>query len=389
MPTEQMSPAANAYRAEHDDSSSNPGPENRVLAQLNPEIQTPPPTDHGDVPAFWYSFDLAKKRMQPGGWSRQVNIHDLPIAKQIAGVNMRLTSGSIRELHWHTAAEWSIMLTGNARITALDYNGKAYVDDVAAGDLWFFPEGVPHSIQGLGPDGCEFLLVFDDGAFSEYGTTLLTDWTAHVPKDVLSKNWSVPHEALDPLPDKELFIFPAELPGPLEEDLRHAAGTKGLSTQKFAFSMHAMPPTKQTAHGEVTIVDSKVFPSSKTIAAAHVRVRPGGLREMHWHPNADEWQYYIEGRARMTLFMNHANARTMDFRANDVGYVPRTMGHYIENTGDTDLIFLEMFRSDVYQDFSLSEWLSHLPPKLVLQHLGVSRETFDSIPRENRAVVPA
>src|SRR5258707_3699462 len=115
-------------------------------------------------------------RLEPGGWTRQVTVRELGVSKNIAGVNMRLNAGGVRELHWHKAAEWSYMLYGNARITAIDAQGRNFVDDVGVGDLWYFPAGIPHSIQGLGPDGCEFLLVFDDGEFDEDNTFLITDW---------------------------------------------------------------------------------------------------------------------------------------------------------------------------------------------------------------------
>lgn len=381
--------AGNVQQAEHDKSGSDPGPENKLLVIENVDSNTPPPTDHGDVPAFWYSFSLAHKRVEEGGWARQVNVKDLPISKEIAGVNMRLTAGGVRELHWHAAAEWSLMLYGNARLTAIDDQGRSYVNDVTAGDLWYFPVGIPHSIQGLGPDGCEFLLVFDDGNFSEFNTTLISDWLAHIPKSVLAKNWGVPESALKDLPKEELYIYQGDLPGSLEEDRKAAAGHNGPSPISFDFKMHSMRPTKTTHGGEVRIVDSKVFPISITVAMAHVVLKPGGLRELHWHPNADEWQYYIKGKGRMTLFINGAKGRTMDFQTNDVGYVPKTMGHYIENTGDTDLIFLEMFKANSYQDLSLSEWMAHTPPELVMQHLHISRETLASIPKIKPVIVPA
>jgi oxalate decarboxylase len=120
----------------------------------------------------------------------------LPVATEVAGVNMRLTPGGVREMHWHSAAEWAYMLKGLARITAIDQEGRAFQDDVGEGDLWYFPAGIPHSIQGLGDEGCEFLLVFDDGNFSEEETFLLSDWLAHTPKDVLAKNFGVPESAL-------------------------------------------------------------------------------------------------------------------------------------------------------------------------------------------------
>ena len=378
---------AEVRKAEHDPSAANAGPENAPLAAENLSSETPPPTDSGDVPAFWYSFSLAHKRQQEGGWARQVNVKDLPVSKDIAGVNMRLTSGSVRELHWHQAGEWALMLSGSARLTAIDANGRAYVNDVQKNDLWYFPAGTPHSIQGLGPDGCEFLLVFDDGNFSEFDTTLLTDWVAHTPKEVLAKNWGVPESALENLPTQEKYIFPAALPGTLAADRQAASENKPLSPVSFDFPMHTMAPTKKTDAGEVRIIDSHNFPVSTTIAAAYVVVRPGAMRELHWHPNADEWQYYIQGQARMTVFANSGKARTMNFNPGDVGAVQKSMGHYIENIGTTDLIFVETFKSDHYADLSLSDWISHTPPQLVMQHLNISRETLAAIPKDKLVVV--
>jgi oxalate decarboxylase len=376
------------YPTKNDRSASAPGPGNAQMDEQNPDSFLPPQTDAGGVQTFKYPFGIAHKRMQEGGWSREVTIRELAISKSIAGVDMRLTAGGVRELHWHTAAEWAIMLYGNARITGLDAEGKSFVDDVTEGDLWFFPTGIPHSIQGLGPDGCEFLLVFDDGGFSEYETVLLTDWMAHTPHEVLAKNFGVSEQAVQKMPRREKFIFQAAVPGPIEADRKSTAGSLGLSPVEFSFRTSQMPVTKKTKGGEVKIIDSSKFKASTTIAAAIVTVHPGGIRELHWHPNADEWQYYISGRGRMTLFATGGRARTMDFQAGDVGYIQRTLPHYVENTGDSDLKFLEMFKSSFYQDLALSEWLAHTPAELVMAHLGIDRATYDAIPKGEVVVMP-
>lgn len=339
------------YEPKADRKTSDPGPTNPVLDAANPDSNLPPPTDAGGVQTFKYPFSHAHKRLHSGGWSREVTARDLAIATTMAGVNMRLTAGGIRELHWHAAAEWAMMLYGTARITGIDSDGKSFVADVKEGDLWFFPTGIPHSIQGLGPDGCEFLLVFDDGNFSEYETALLSDWMAHTPPEVVAKNFGVSQKALANMPKSELFIFQAEVPGPLEDDRRIAAGALGPSPIDFAFRPSRIPPTKNNKGGEVRIIDSKTFKASTAIAAAIVTVKPGGLRELHWHPNADEWQYYFGGKARMTVFITGGRARTMDFETGDVGYIQKTLPHYIENTGTTDLKFLEMFKSSYYRTF--------------------------------------
>jgi oxalate decarboxylase len=365
---------------------TDPGPRNLARDAQNPDILVPPSTDHGTLPNLRFSFSDSHVRLESGGWTRQVTVRELGISTGIAGVNMRLNAGGVRELHWHKAAEWAYMLYGTARITAIDAQGRNFVDDVGVGDLWFFPSGIPHSIQGLGPDGCEFLLVFDDGSFDEENTFLISDWFKHTPMDVLAKNFGVNTSAFAGLrnPD-ELYIFPAPIPGPLASD--HIQGATAVP-HAFSHRMLAQQPIV-TSSGTVRITDSKVFPSSTAIAAALVEVNPGGLRELHWHPNTDEWQYYIEGQGRMGVFGASGQARTFDFRAGDVGYVPYAMGHYVENTGTTPLRFLEMFKSSYYADVSLDQWLALTPPELVEAHLGLDRRTIEALRKEKKPIVPA
>jgi len=376
---------------------SDPGPENKTLLEANPSANTPPFTDHGNPGPIWYSFDLAPKRMQGGGWTHQVTQRELPPSKDLAGVNMRLTAGSFRELHWHTANEWAIMLTGKARVSVMQPDGKMFIDDVEAGDLWYFPSGYPHSIQGLkgeGPtgdpasDGCEFLLVFDEGSFSEDDTFLLSEFLARTPPEILQKNTGWSRQVFDQLPPTELYIFEAPLPGRLEDDKRFLG--PNLETKiKYTFKMASMPPTGKSAGGETRVVDSTNFPVALNIAAAMVTIKPGGLREMHWHPNVSEWQYWMKGKGRMTVVTAEAKARTMDFNPNDVGFVPSMAGHSIENTGTEDLVFLEMFRTSRYQDISLNQWIARMPDKMAEAHLKLAARTIRSAPQDKHDLLPA
>ncbi|SHG45787.1 oxalate decarboxylase family bicupin [Bradyrhizobium erythrophlei] len=364
---------------------TDPGPRNVVRDRQNPDLLVPPSTDHGTLPNLRFSFSDAHVRQETGGWTRQVTVRELGISKDIAGVNMRLNAGGVRELHWHKAAEWAYMLYGTARITAIDPQGRNFVDDVGVGDLWYFPSGIPHSIQGLNPDGCEFLLVFDDGDFDEDNTFLLSDWFKHTPDEVLSKNFGVPGSSFAHMPDpSELYIFPAPVPEPLGSD-RVVGAVPGAPG--FSHKMLAQQPIK-TKSGTVRITDTSVFPASKTISAALVEVQPGGMREMHWHPNTNEWQYYIEGQARMGVFAASGQARTFDFQAGDVGYVPFAMGHYIENIGTTAVRFLEIFKNSYYADVSLNQWLALTPPELVQAHLKLDRQTLEAFHKEKSPVVP-
>jgi oxalate decarboxylase len=364
---------------------TDPGPRNLERDRQNPDVLVPPSTDHGTLPNLRFSFSDAHMRLESGGWTRQVTRRELGVSKDIAGVNMRLNAGGVRELHWHKAAEWAYMLYGTARITAVDAKGRNFVDDVGVGDLWFFPAGIPHSIQGLDPDGCEFLLVFDDGDFDEDNTFLITDWFKHTPSEVLGKNFGVPAALFDHTPDpSERYIFPAPVPGPLSSD--KIAGATAVP-QSFSHKLTAQQPVKAKS-GKVWISDSSVFPVT-TIAAALVEVDPGGMRELHWHPNTNEWQYYIEGQARMGVFGASGQARTFDFQAGDVGYVPFAMGHYIENTGTTPMRFLETFKSRYYADVSLDQWMALTPPELVEAHLKLEPEVMKALRKGKMPIVPA
>ena len=362
------------------------GPHNVPLEHENPNLLVSPRTDAGTVPNLKFSFAAARNRVLTGGWAREITTRELPVAKEIAGVDMRLKPGGIRELHWHKEAEWSYMLAGRARITLIDQEGRNFIDDVGEGDLWYFPPGIPHSIQAL-EEGCEFLLVFDSGDFSENETFLITDWFAHTPPEVLAKNFGVSQAAFADIPvdfEHSRYVFAGKVPGPLDEDAVDSPA--GAVPQTFSHRMLAQEPIK-VAGGQVRITDSSNFPVSKTIAAALVEVEPGGMRELHWHPNADEWQYYLAGKGRMTVFASGGKARTFDYQAGDVGYVPFAMGHYVENTGEETLRFLEMFRSDHFADVSLNQWMALIPPELVKAHLNIEQQTIAALSKEKPIVV--
>jgi oxalate decarboxylase len=374
--------AQNTAKAQQDHSFSKPAQQNYGLLKLNPSSDTAPPTDNGVVVPVWFSFDLTHRRVQEGGWTHQVTQRELPSSKDIAGVNMHVARGAFRELHWHQADEWALMLYGNARVTVFLPDGTIFVDDVEEGDLWIFPAGCPHSIQGTGEDGCEFLLVFNQAEFSEEITFLISDWLMHTPPDILEKNFGLDSDVIAKIPKADpLYIFPSTAPTTtLAEDQAHAEKhSKGKSALAYTFKASKMKPTYETAGGSARIIDEKIFPASKKICVGMLNIKPGAMREMHWHPNASEWQFWVKGKGRMTVFDAEGKARTQDFNANDVGYVPKMAGHYVENTGDEDILVLEMFATSEFQDISLRQWLRALPPNVASAHTNFSAEDLEKI----------
>lgn len=353
------------------------GPRNINRDKENPDIMVPPSTDHGTMANLRFSFSDAHQRLEEGGWAREITNRELPISEDVAGVNMALEPGAYREMHWHKEAEWGLMLYGNARVSGIDEFGRTFIDDVEAGDLWNFEAGVPHAIEAL-DKGCEFLLVFSEPDFSENNTFLLSDWLSHVPKDIVAANLKKSVGEIESFPPHQKYIFKANVPGPINEVI--PANSNGNVPSPFTFHMKDAKVIESEA-GRVRIVDVNSFPAATTISAAFVEIEPGGMRELHWHPKAAEWQYYIQGKARMGVFNSNGLARTFDFTAGDVGVVPVVAGHYVQNTGDEKLIFVEVFKHSTYSDISLNKWLATSPRQVVADHLNVTTKFVESLPQ--------
>jgi len=358
------------------------GPRDLLRDGQNPDMLVPPSTDYGLLPNLRFSFSDTHMKLKFGGWSREITKRELPISTAFAIVNMSLAPG-VREMHSHLQAEWAYMLVGSARVTAVDEQGRNFISDIHPGEGWLFPANVPHSIQGL-ENGCEFILLFDSGDFSESNTFSISELFAHFPKDVLSANFGVPENVFDSIPKEEQYIIYGGDPGSLEsQEVPSPFGKVPLS---YKHEMINLTPAVFPG-GTVRILDSQNFPACKTVAAALVEVEPGGMREIHWHTNADEFQYYLSGEARMTVFMPGPKARTFNYRAGDVGYVPVGAFHYVQNIGKEKLVFLEFFKSDHFSDISLAQWLAMTPNEVVKSCLNLPDDFISSINKARTPVV--
>lgn len=360
------------FTADPDNTSGVAGGTDHDTDRNNPDTLAPPSTDYGTVAQLKWPLSLSHNRLEDGGWARQQNDMNLPAATAAAGVQFKLAPYAYREMHWHSNGEWSYMFQGSARISVVNQNGQNYVADINQGDLWFFPEGVPHNIQAL-ENGCEFLLVFDSGTFNEDDTLLITELFAHLPKEVLAKNFNLPISAFNGTPDEQKYIFRGTNPGTLAS--QNITGPAGYSGVPYSYAFSKVP-FQQVQGGQLKIVDSTNFPPT-TLAAAEVIIEPGGIREIHWH-FVDEWNYFISGKARITVFESGA-ARTFDYQAGDVGYIPVSDGHYIENIGTEPVHMLEILKTPVFQDVSMGNWLALTSANTVMETLNIDQETYDGI----------
>lgn len=326
------------------------------------------------MPEIRYQLSKEPMKAYQGGRSNEATALNFPISKGIAGVNMYLKPGELRELHWHAnAAEWSYVLAGHCRVTVIDPQGRSEIKDFGPGDVWYFPRGHGHSIQGMGNEECHFILVFDSGYFSEFATFSMSDWIAQTPKEVLAKEFGMPVSAFDKFPKSEVYIAQ----GPVPTDMP-APESKNPPPLTHQYHLGAQAPSVVPG-GTFNVVSQKQFPISTTMTGAILKLKPLAIREMHWHPNADEWQYYIKGKARMTVFGSQGRKITREFEPGDVGYVPMGYGHYIESIGDEECEMLAVFNTGDYQEISLSQWLASNPSQLLQTNLGVTPEVVKGL----------
>lgn len=349
------------------------GEETSNNARINELVSIAEGTESLEMPEIKFELEKQPLSSYPAGFSHEVTAKNFPISKGIAGVSMTLKPGGLRELHWHAnAAEWAYILKGHCRITIIDPQGRTEIKDFGPGDVWYFPRGHGHSIQGMGDEECKFILTFDNGYFSEFSTFSISDWIAQTQSTVLSKAFGLSQAVLDKFPKKEVYMAQGTNPPPLDEKVN--ANYPPELTHRFKLSEQKPDVSKG---GTFNLVDQRKFPISTTMSGAVLTIKPDAMRQLHWHPNADEWQYYIRGHARMTVFGSKGRKITRDFGPGDVGYVPQGYGHYIETIGGDECEMLAVFNSGTYQEISLADWIKQTPKYLLETNFGLDAKTIE------------
>lgn len=339
-----------------------------------------------ELPTFKFALEKSKGKVDGGNFGKQATVEELPISKGIAGVSMRLEPGVSRELHWHaTAAEWAFVLEGRVRTTVIDPSGSSEINEFEPGDVWYFPRGHGHCLECLGDKPTHFILIFDNGYFSEFGTFSITDWIGHSSKALLAKNFGVPESTFDGFPKDEVYFTHGPIPPAIATPLQ---GGQVASPNTHRFQLLAQEPHSVYKHGREWRVGADRFPISQTITGVVLELEPGGLRELHWHPNADEWQYVIEGNFSDTLFGSHGRYRTETLEKGDVAYIPQGYGHSVENIGTKPGRMLIAFNTGHYEAVDLSTWMASNPTYLLADHFGKSKAVFEKFPKKRVFIGP-
>ena len=334
-----------------------------------------------DLPTFKFALEKSEGKVIGKSYGKEATVVQLPISKGIAGVSMKLEPGAMRELHWHaTAAEWAFVLEGRVRTTVIEPRGLAETNDFEPGDVWYFPRGHGHMLECLGNEPCHFILIFDNGYFSEFGTFSISDWIGHTPRPLLAKNFGLPESAFEGFPKDEVYFARGNVPP--EKHTTPLQGWK-LPPLTHKYQLLAQPPHHVFKGGREWRVDSAAFPISRTVTGVVLDLEPGGLRELHWHPTADEWQYVIDGNVSVTMFGSHGRYRTETMEKGDVGYIPQGYGHSIENVGNKPSRVLIGFNTGVYETIDLSQWIAGNPADVLATNFSKPAALFEKFPHQD------
>jgi oxalate decarboxylase len=263
------------------------------------------------------------------------------------------------------------VIKGQCRVTTIDPQDHSEVADF----VWYVPRGHGHSIQGIGNEDCLFVLVFDNGYFSEFGTFSISDWIGHTPPEVLEKTFGVPAQTFASFPNSEVYIAKGPVPPPVDP----APGSLNSGALSNRYRLLAQRPESYPG-GTNRLVSRREFPISTTMIGELMRIRAAACANRRWHPNADERQYYISGRARISVFGSHGRVGTEEFAAGDVGYVPQGSGHYIESAGSEELQLLIVLNDGSYRSISLIAWMASNPHLRLATNFRVSEAKFKDFP---------
>jgi oxalate decarboxylase len=326
------------------------------------------PRKPGEAPPFTASLDRAPLKQTSGGWAREITSRTLPIATSLAGAHLFVNPGGCREMHWHNSDEWALVLGGHGQVTAMDQTGDMEVVNVAPGDLWYFPRGHAHSIHTLGDQHLHAVLVFNDGLYAEHGTFGLSDWMSRMEPAELAQALGVAPGALAGLPIGETYIMQGAvlaLDGPQAQ-----AERPWPAERSHRYRLMDSKPGLATPGGMIYSATQARFPMT-AMAGLVTHLQPGAMQQLHWHTEANEWHYVIQGKVRFTLFGADKHLAVAELGPGDCAYIPANCGHTVQNQGENPSEVVSVLDSPRYDEVGLSDWLQQAPAHLLANNLGL------------------
>lgn len=332
-----------------------------------------------------YDLNRAPRKSFPGGSIQEQSATDFPASPTMASSLITLITGGVRGFHWHRGgAEYGTVLDGEILLTILDDQNRQENVTVSKGDVYYVPKGFGHSLACLGSTECKVLAVYDRGDTVESNALQMKDWIATQRSDILTKLLGVPGDELKKAADGVSLISLGE---PLTPGMIALRGILQPVVNSFAYKMTELAPVTYSG-GSFVQASIDQFANSRTMVGAFTRLKPGAVREPHWHPNADEWDFVLQGRARVTVFDGATSVGEVEIGPGQISFLPRYQAHAVETIGSEDFYLYSVFNDDTFQAIDLTPAMMTIPGPILGPTLGLSPSVTAKLPADPRFIYP-
>ncbi|HEY6537380.1 MAG TPA: cupin domain-containing protein [Candidatus Nitrosocosmicus sp.] len=338
---------------------------------------------------YTFNLDLTKPQFSNAAGSRTfANADNFPVLNEwsMSTYLLRLKRDGVREPHWHpNAAELGYCINGRAKMTIYSSNTGAdsfTVDSftIDPGEIFFIPQGFMHDIENIGNNEAKFVLAFNN----ERPTTLgLSGSVGSMSDRIMNKTFGL----------KSSNAFFNEFNKNSSEDIIIGSkSNKGLESESniakipnsHKYNIEATPPQIQTAGGTVGKANANSFPilRESKLAFFSLIMKPNAIREPHWHPNASELGYVLDGTARLIVLSPEGGKDTFEVTPGEIYFIPVGFFHYIENLdSNKNMHFLLFFSSDMPGDIGTSGMLSAYSNNVLGSTFNLDPAYFNKLPR--------
>jgi oxalate decarboxylase len=310
-----------------------------------------------------------------GGTRAMVNENNFSLLKSMALYLLRLDNGGVREPHWHpNAAELSYCLSGSALMTIFSPGAGHNTFTVNEGEIVYIPKGYLHHIENINHGETKFAIAFNHEMPEDIG---ISGSTGSMADRVLGATFGLGSEYFGNFKKSNHDLIITS-----KSNSKFTAPTYQKVPNYHKFNLKAFPPMVQSKGGTVSLGNANNFGILSGLACYLLTLKPKGIREPHWHPNAAELDYVISGRARMTIFSPGDKVNTFEVGPNEIVFVPPAYFHYIENVNSNeDMQFAVFFNHEMPEDIGISGAFGAYSNEVLGSMFGLDSKILDSLPK--------
>lgn len=319
--------------------------------------------------SFKFRLEASEAQVFAGGTNKSAVAGDIEELSGLSLFSQRINPGAMRELHWHpNAHELSYCLSGQGEI-GIFFNGTANaVFPIEPGSTTFVPMGATHYIRNTGTDVLHMIIAFTNESPEHID---FSDSLGFMPRSVLAQTYSIPTASFPALPQQadQFLVNVGQLPPfpPESSSTPFTANFKNIAPEVFA-------------GGTVAALTPQIIPSLSNVTLFFLQAEPGGLREPHWHQNASELNYLVQGRAQIEIIAPEEHRESFVAEPGDVAFIPQNYFHFISSISDEPLVLLVFFSNSTVGHIDLSQLTGFFQRSLFAASFGSDLHIFDAIP---------